>query len=227
MPAGTAQIEIAQLADVFAGLPDQHSGWLSESEQARLAGIRVARRRAQYLAGHWLTRVLLVRAFGGAPARWQLLERKGQAPLVQGHGDALRVSISHSGDWIAAAVATVAIGIDLEQRPRALDAAIEPLLRNADDAAGSLDPDALLQRWVAKESWIKRSGGSALPARLTRLHLQATTREHADVCIDSHDSFHFSLAVAPDCTVRWQCGFGLIPGPGFAITDLEDETART
>lgn len=220
MPTGTVQIEIAQLADVLAGLPDQHSSWLSESEQARLAGIRVAGRRAHYLAGHWLTRVLLVRAFGGAPAQWRLLERKSQAPQVHGHGDALRVSISHSGDWIAAAVATVAIGIDLEQRPRALDAAIEPLLRNADEAPGSLDPDALLQRWVAKEAWIKRNGESALPTRLTRLHLQATTREHAGVCIDSHEAFHFGLAVTGDCTVTRQCAVTLIPGARFAITDL-------
>lgn len=225
MPTGTAQIEIARIADVLATLPEAHTTWLSESEQARLAGIRVAGRRAQYLAGHWLTRVLLARAFGDPPMQWPLLERKSQAPQVQGHGGTLQVSISHSGDWIAAAVATVAIGIDLEQRPRALDATIEPLLRNADEAPGSLDPDALLQRWVAKEAWIKRRGESALPARLRDLHLQAVTREAANVRIDSHEAFHFGLAVADDCTVTRRCAVTLLPIPGFAVTDLQAQEA--
>jgi phosphopantetheinyl transferase len=154
-----------------------------------------------------------------------LLERKSQPPQVHGYGDALKVSISHTRDWIAAAVATVAIGIDLEQRPRRLDPAIEPLLRNADEAPGSLSPDELLQRWVAKEAWIKRNIDSALPARLKSLQLRATLREHADVFIDSNAAFHFGLAITPDCSVQRQCEVVLIPGVGFGITELEAQVA--
>jgi phosphopantetheinyl transferase len=137
------------------------------------------------------------------------------------HGESIKVSISHTDDWIAAAVATVAVGVDLEQRPRALDASIESLLRNSDEAIGCLDPDALLQRWVAKEAWIKRDAGSALPARLKRLHVRAATRELADVCIDSHAAFHFGLAIAPGCAVTRRCEVTLAPGIGVGITELE------
>jgi 4'-phosphopantetheinyl transferase len=220
VPTNVAHIEIARIASVLASIPEDHTSWLSNSEQERLASIRSDARRTEYLAGHWLTRVLLARAFGSTPAQWRLLERKSQPPLVQDQ-DALRVSITHTRDWIAAAVATIPIGIDLEQRPRKLDASIEALLRNADEAAGSLDLDAMLQRWVVKEAWIKRNAESALPVRLKQLHLRATPRELADVRIDSNPSFHFALAIAPGCTVMRRCEAPLIPGAAFAITDLE------
>jgi 4'-phosphopantetheinyl transferase len=219
--AGTAQIEIARIARVLADVPKMHANWLSESELLRLSDIRHPARRAQYLAGHWLVRVLLSRAYGDAPGQWRLLERKSQPPAVHGHDSALRISISHSEDWIAAAVADVAIGIDLEQRPRILDAAIEPLLLNADEKPGELDADALLQRWVAKEAWIKRSAGSALAERLKHLRVQAASRDQADVRIDSHAAFHFGLAIAADCRVQRHCELALVPGAGFAITDLD------
>jgi len=221
LAVAVAHIEIARIASVLADMPEDPSGWMSESEQARFAGIRFEGRRSQYLAGHWLTRVLLARAFGGAPPQWRLLECRSQPPHVVGHDDSIKVSISHTEEWVAAAIATVAIGIDLEQRPRALDAAIEPLLRNTDEAIGSLDADVLLQRWVAKEAWIKRNTESALPAQLKRLHVRVTAREQADVCIDSHAAFHFGLAIAPGCEVTRRCEVTLVAGVGIGITDLE------
>ena len=194
---------------------------MSESELARFADMRSDNRKAQYVAGHWLTRVLLARAFGREPAQWRLLERRSLPPQVEGLLDSIGVSITHTKHWIAAAAANVAIGIDLEQRPRILDAGIESLLRNSDEAEGTLDADALLQRWVAKEAWIKRNSGSALPAQLRQLHLRAAAREHADVRIDSCPAFHFGVAVAPDCVVRLDCAEQLLPGVGFAVTEIE------
>ncbi len=218
MVSAVAHIAIARLAHAIAEMPADPTHWLSTSEQVRLAQMRSPARREQYLAGHWLTRVLLARAYGGPPARWCLLEQKSQPPQVDGHAGAVNVSIAHAADWVAAAVANVAIGIDLEQRPRILDAAIEPLLLNADEATGSLDPDALLQRWVAKEAWIKRNGGSALPAQIRQLQLHAVAREHADVRIDSNAAFHFGLAITPGCQVHLQCDAALIPGTDYAVS---------
>jgi 4'-phosphopantetheinyl transferase len=217
--APAAWIEIARISHVLVQAPAAPSDWLSESELARLAGLHHAARRAQYLAGHWLARVLLARAFGGAALHWALLERRSLPPAVQGQGGALRVSISHTEDWIAAAVANVAIGIDLEQRARILDATIEPLLLDADEAPDSLPADALLQRWVAKEAWIKRDTGSALAGRIERLHLQAASREHADVVVDSHAEFHFAVAVVPGCMVQRPSEPELTPGAAFALVD--------
>jgi 4'-phosphopantetheinyl transferase len=216
--AATVWVGIARLADVLAGAPADEADWLSASERERIATLRVPARRAQYLAGHWLARQLLARGFGDDAARWLLVECRSRPPTVDGL-DALRVSISHSGDWGAAALAGVPIGVDLEQRPRTLDAAIAPLLLNAGEAADACDGDALLQRWVAKEAWIKREAGSALAHRLERLHLQAVARERADVCIDSHADFHVALAGARGCVVRRQGEVALVPGVAFAISE--------
>ncbi len=219
MRDAVAHVEIARLARVLVDVPAAPSHWLSESEQERLAGLRHDVRRAQYLAGHWLARVLLARAHGGEPEHWRLRARRDLPPQAQGFEEVMRISISHSGDWIAAAVATVPIGIDLEQRPRVLDAAIAPLLLNADEAPGSVDSDALLQRWVAKEAWLKRREEVALPARLSELQLRPVAREHADVRIDSHAAWHVALAIDPACVLRRQCEVTLTPGPGFSVVD--------
>ncbi len=219
MTTGVAHVGIARVADVLVDAPALHADWLSSTELARLAQLRHAGRRDHYLAGHWLARVLLARGHGGVPVQWQLLERRSQPPAVHGH-ESLRVSISHAGDWIAAAVADVPVGIDLELRARVLDAAIEPLLRNDDEASGQLDADALLQRWVAKEAWLKRDGGSALPERLQQLRLQPVARDQADVRIDSHDAFHVALAIATGGRIAWHVGPALVPAAAFAIREV-------
>jgi 4'-phosphopantetheinyl transferase len=217
--APAAWIEIAPIARVLARLPELPSDWLSESESARLAGLRHPGRRAQYLAGHWLVRALLARARGGTAAQWILLERKSLPPAPHGRGEGLRVSISHTDDWVAAAVADVAIGIDLERRTRLLDATIEPLLLEAGEAPGRLHADVLLQRWVAKEAWIKRDGGSALAARIASLRLQAASPALADVRVYSHAEFHCAVAVAPGCTMHWAEQPVLTAAAGFAVGD--------
>jgi 4'-phosphopantetheinyl transferase len=218
VPADVAHVAIARVADVLAEAPRDAIAWLSVSERERLDGMRLEARRAQFVAGHWLTRVLLAEAFGRDPAEWRLLERRSLPPQAVDREDT-HVSISHSGDWIAAAVATVPIGIDLEQRPRALSAAIEPFIRNHDEAPGSLDPDSLLQRWVAKEAWIKRDAGSALPARLAGIRLRATEREHADIAVDGHAAFHFAMTLAPNCGVQMNCDVPPMGGLAFAVVE--------
>ncbi len=204
MTSRIAFVEIARTAEVLARIPASDSTWLSDSEQARVATLKIDARRDHYLAGHWLARELLSWAFGETPAYWSLQERKSLAPKVMNGDQEIQISISHSGDWIAIAVANVMIGIDIEQRPRQLDASIETLLLNADEMPGSLDNDALLQRWIAKEAWIKARAGTALPAQLKNLQLNPVPIECAEVQIHTHEKFHFALAIAPgNTTIKW------------------------
>lgn len=204
MSSGTALVEIARTDEVLARLPEPYSLWLSDSEQARLPTLKVETRRNHYLAGHWLTRELLSQAFGKTAMDWSLQERRSQAPQVLGGDGSLRVSISHSGDWIAAAVAEFAIGIDIEQRPRQLDAAIEALLLNAAELPGSLSQDELLQRWVVKEAWIKRRGESALPERLKQLQLHCVSRDSAELVVHQGSAYYCGLAMFPADKVTWR-----------------------
>jgi 4'-phosphopantetheinyl transferase len=217
-----AWIRIARVADVLADAPGVASDWLSASEAERLATLRVEARRMQFLAGHWLVRQQLQRALGEEAARWRLHERRSQPPAVHGHEDAWRVSISHAGEWIAAAVSDAPIGIDLEARPRAFPASVEALLLEPGEPSGGVDADALLQRWVAKEAWIKREAGSALPARLARMRLRDVGHDHADVKIEVNAGFHFALAAARGAAVERHCDEALVVGPGFTVEEGPD-----
>jgi 4'-phosphopantetheinyl transferase len=210
--AGVAHVGVALVARVLDDVPASPADWLSESELARLATLRHAGRRDQYLAGHWLARQLLLRRFD-APC--VLLERRSLPPAVQGHEATRHVSISHGADWIAAAASDVAIGIDLEQRPRVLDAAIAPLLLEPGEALGDVDADTLLRRWVAKEAWLKRGCGKALPERLRQLRLGSVAPAQADVVVGTHAAWHLAVAVAPGSRVELPAG--LAAGAAFAV----------
>jgi 4'-phosphopantetheinyl transferase len=174
----TLHVELARLDGV--PLPTDLE-WLHASEHQRLAGLKAAARRAQYLAGHWLARRLLATVYGGEARDWQLRERRDRAPAVIAPADSetacserIELGLAHSGDWLVAAVGRQRFGVDLEQRGRGLPReAFTSLLLNADEVSDGIDDEALLLRWVVKEAWIKREQGSALPARLRALALHA------------------------------------------------------
>jgi len=219
-PRSDVYLAIARSAEVLQRLPIAHPKWLSESERERLQSLRVAERRDHYLAGHWLVRELLVQAFPAAsprvtrPENWSLRETKSQAPCVIGHSS-LRLSISHSGNWIAAAVAEQPVGIDIEQRPRALDPAIHNLLLGPNEVAGDIDNDELLERWVVKEAWLKMRGISALPERLRLLEMREVGDEPGDVISFRGEHFHFAVAAAQNTTLTWTNGTPVVRTGAF------------
>ena len=71
-----------------------------------------------------------------------------------------------------------------------------------DEAPDSLDLDQLLQRWVAKEAWVKRHHGSALPEQLAELKLLPAEAGTANVQLHSTAAFHLAItarAMPADC----------------------------
>lgn len=222
---GVVHVEVARIARMLADAPGAPEDWLSESEFARLATIRHGGRREQFLAGRWLARRVLAGRFDSGPARAVLVERRSQPPAVGGHELSRFVSISHGAQWVAAAAADVAVGIDLEQRPRVFDAAIAPLLLEPDEPA--LDADGLLQRWVAKEAWLKRFGGGALPARLAAIRLRPVAAAHADVCLHAAAAFHLGVAVERGALVKIDSDVAVARGAAFAVSDPDGEGMRS
>lgn len=181
-------IRVASVAQMLAQAPADAQSWLSASEWRRTAKLHAPQRREHYLAGHWLLRVQLERFLGESVAGWDIVDRRSLPPQVLEHPE-LRVSLSHSGPWIACAVSTQPIGIDLEQRRlREALASFDQLLRNPDEAPDSLDLAALLRRWVVKEAYIKRDCGSALPERLAELNVSVQSQP-ADLTLWQTDSF--------------------------------------
>ena len=166
------QITLAVLPLAEAGQPP---AWLDDGEQARLKGMASPLRRRQFLAGHGLAR-RLAEAMTGRPAgewRWQVDDSQ-QRRLVHAGGEALFVSVSHSGDRVAAAVGHAALGLDLECDPRERDWAglarslFEPLV-----ACGiGNDAAAFRRAWALAEAQAKRSGEGIQRAHLRRLLIE-------------------------------------------------------
>ena len=149
--------------------------WLDAGEQARLQGMASPLRRRQFLAGHGLAR-RLAESMTGRPAgewRWQVDDGQRRR-LVHARGDALFVSVSHSGDRVAAAVGFRALGLDLECDPRERDWAglarslFEPLVASGIGA----DPAAFRRAWALAEAEGKRSGEGIQRAHLRRLLIE-------------------------------------------------------
>lgn len=195
-----AQVAVARLDQVIASSPSAPETWLSASELARAERLRVPARLRQYLAGHWLLRQLLAQHCGGAAQHWTLQEREHQPPAAPTPG--LQLALSHSGDWIAAAIAPLPIGIDIEQRrPRPALLKFAELLQDPGSTPGSLDEDQLLQRWVLKEALIKRDHGSALPEQLAAITLQRSAADNALELLSSAD-YHLAIACSAPAKVQ-------------------------
>lgn len=159
------------------------TAWLDAGEQARLQGMASPLRRQQFLAGHGLAR-RLAEAMTGLPAgewRWQVDEGQRRR-LMHAGGEALFVSVSHSGDRVAAAVGRRALGLDIECDPRERDwtrlanGLFEPLVASGIGA----DPAAFRRAWALAEAEAKRSGEGMQRAHLRRLLIEPTGNSDAE-----------------------------------------------
>lgn len=197
-PASTpAALRVTVLTDTVDGLMralPPPAGWLSPAELVRFAALSAGPRRAQFVAGRWLARQALARAMGGGWGDWTLSAGGEGPPLASGPYPAW-ISLSHSADRVACAVAAAPVGLDLEAiRPRrglaalaeatssaAERAALPDLVRaEADEPARLL---AFLHAWTLKEAWLKRNGGNLFAAMLGReATLRAVSAAQADAC---------------------------------------------
>lgn len=154
------------LPELLAMTPDGLA-WLGEEERERVSGLTHPGRRAQYLAGHWLARQLLAAVEGGDPFAWSLRRTESGAPLAfsRGRRSPLHLSLSHTGEQVACAVAGVAVGIDIEQPRRErdylaladslYDVGFQSDLRACDAAQRRT---AFFRRWTLDEARAKASG---------------------------------------------------------------------
>lgn len=114
-----------------------------------MAGLQRRERAQVFVAGRWLARRLLAERLGGAPESLQLpVDPSGRSPALQGFW----FSISHSGDWVAAAVGPERLGLDIElPRPGRDWAGMAALI----GLAGCTDADDFHRHWVLGEAWLK------------------------------------------------------------------------
>lgn len=136
---------------------------LSREEQQRAASIQRPKRRLQFLAGRRLARQMLEQHYGHAS--WQLTAEYGLPVRIIGHAH-LHLSISHSENWVACALADFHIGIDIEvikESRSALEIAELACSDNEKNALAQLSDarerqQLFYQFWTLKEAWLKMHG---------------------------------------------------------------------
>jgi phosphopantetheinyl transferase len=157
-----ARIEIKRIASV--GLDDTTS--LLEADLSRLAALSHPHRQRQFIAGRALARRLIC-SLGDDQTVPMPIEVDAVGKPFLPRWPALHLSISHSGDWIACAVANVPIGLDIERinPTRSTGDLIEQVCSKEEQSLfESLSPDRrdrlFTELWTVKEAWLKRRGVS-------------------------------------------------------------------
>ena len=105
---------------MWAHAQQLETGWLAASEQVRLASMQHPQRREEFVACRYALRSLLANATETTVEHWWLDAPEGRAPRLnaQRHGaDAVaftHLTLSHSGSYLACAVAAQPVGVDIE-----------------------------------------------------------------------------------------------------------------
>jgi phosphopantetheinyl transferase len=216
---------------------DAAPAWLGESERRRWAGLAPAA-RAPFLASRALLRELLQAATGLPAARWSLSAEAGTSPVATlrdepSPRDLPHASLSHRLGGVAAAVADVAVGVDIEcERPPRSDAAGRAALMLAPSelilwqSLPEHEREAgLLARWTAKEAWFKSRPPSGSAWDFRRIVAHACTPARANVRTWRAAPLHVAVCcddaaalAAVDCagldgpasTTFWRVGLGAI-----------------
>lgn len=199
-----ATIRLARVGEALEGLP-RTLDWLAPEERTRHDGMRSPRRREQFLAGHWLLRIVGTGFGDASPDDWSFLVDEHGRPGLRSRGRdrcKLYASVSHSGNWVAVAAAMQPIGIDIEcdSRPRDLDrlaAEVFPEaqwrpLRELPDAARR---SAFYEQWTLREAMGKREGRGLLPGVVRSQYFEASAPADAEALTWIFGETSLALAV--------------------------------
>jgi len=133
-------IWFAAAGDLNVGFVRRMRWLLSEWEQLRLDSLQAEADKVRFVAAHALVRVALSKVYPAGIMDWSLDHTFAGKPFVRGpHGaEGLQFSLSHAGNLVGCAIASVPVGFDIE--PLQQDFVVDELLR------GTLAPQEL-SRW--------------------------------------------------------------------------------
>lgn len=200
------------MAAICAVMPDESVAWLSASEQRRCEAISAQRRRQQFLAGRWFLRQSLAGWHGGVASDYVLSASEDGPPLLMGapfdlSDRPLHVSLSHSADWVACAVASHPMGVDVEDTTRQRDTdALGAMIHGQQEAEAVALLDAATRRrqffarWSLKEAWIKQDPHRPV---MSALPFEPCEALRADAVV--LHSPHWVVAVTPVRMAALQC----------------------
>lgn len=179
--------------------------WLTDDEVSRYESITSAKRKWQFLAGHYLVRAMAARRYGNSHADWiYFVDEHNQRHLKcrQTEVPELHVSLSHTGEWIAAAISDYPVGIDIESCVKQRD--FIAIARHVFSVT-ELTPLKLLASdelkrqfyllWTLKEC-VAKQYGAGLKFEVSRSHASIPVDEPASASIISWQCPDYVLAVA-------------------------------
>jgi len=185
--------------------------WLSDGERSRVDAMGSRARRDQFIAGHWLARCHAADVVGGEPKHWHLTAvDDGGLSLCSAkvaEGARLHASLSHSGLWLAAAIAPFPVGVDVEcARNDRNIAALLDYCFSAHDCdgvrrmPGREQHAAFYRLWTLCEAQGKRDGHGLRPELTRRQYLLCSEPENAEAV--SWQLGFAGLAVAGETAMR-------------------------
>lgn len=204
------------IAPVLAVAEANGLAWLNESEQQRLAAMRSETRRRQFIAGHGLARHLAAESTDSLPEDWQVVAASNGTPALirrdPNAGQGMYLSLSHSGDHVAAAIALFPIGIDIEIPRKQRDLlALADYTFSPEECAelqrtAESERSALFYRfWTLKEAWGKRENHGLRPELARRQRALTASSETAEAVSWQTGNVFVAMAGNPGMQVR-VCG---------------------
>lgn len=174
-----ALVQVVHKHDPVLELDEKKLHWLTDDELNRFRSITSAQRKGQFLAGHYLARKMAGRLYANAVEDWNYgVDDNNQRRLEcrQDGIPGLYVSLSHSGDWIAAAISDTAVGIDIETYDKQRDfiaIASHVFSRSETDLLKTFPHEQLGRQfylyWTMKEC-VAKQYGAGLKFEVSRAH---------------------------------------------------------
>ncbi|TLX21239.1 4'-phosphopantetheinyl transferase family protein [Thermomonas fusca] len=201
-----ARLHLLPVAAAAAEAGAQGLDWLTAAECRRLQAITSASRRDTFLAGHWQARALAAQWLRLDVGRVALDAQADGRPLLRVDGDAapLHLSLSHSGGWLALALADAPVGVDIElpRRVRDWNALARFVFspeecRRVDAAGDALCAEVFHALWTLKEARGKRSGEGLQPRAARAVTAQPADAANAEALGWAFGEGALALALAP------------------------------
>jgi len=134
---------------------------LSPDEKLRADKYRQQKDTHRFIVSRGAQRIILGRYLNHPPAELKFVLGDNKKPyLMSRTGEAILYNLSHSGDWIVLAVATMPVGADVEQIDHAFP--FQDIL--ADNFSGEeakfigTSPERFFMLWTRKEAILKATG---------------------------------------------------------------------
>lgn len=207
----TALLCIGRVSALPAALLLDAERWLTQQEYRQYLGMNSPKRQRQFLAGRWWVRSSLALWAGGCWTDYHLSDSLAAGPRVlagPAHTDLAlcHCSLSHSGDWLACAIDSVAVGVDIEAwggRPRDTvamsDLVCAPSEREAVvSRTGQAQAEYFYALWTLKEAMLKQTSlcGKTMPDMSHIVFKPAISPSSTWSAVDARCAQHVDFTVA-------------------------------